>query len=63
VRQAFLLVGVVIFAQMLLGIVTVLQAAPLHTAITHQIGALLSWVLILNARFRAGYPPQQSVRG
>ena len=52
-RQAFMLVGVMLLAQMALGIATVLQAAQLHTAITHQVGAMLSWVLILNARFHA----------
>lgn len=62
-RQAFAFVTVMLLVQMVLGITTVLQAAPLHTAITHQVGALLSWVLILNARFNAGYPQAQSVRG
>ncbi|MEJ1998892.1 MAG: COX15/CtaA family protein [Maritimibacter sp.] len=46
-----------------LGILTVLQAAMLHVAITHQLGAILLWVLIITARFRAGYPEAQSVRG
>ncbi len=62
-RQAFTLMGVMVLAQMLLGIFTVLYAAPLHIAITHQIGALITWVLILNARFLAGFPTEQSVRG
>ncbi len=61
-RQAFTLVGVMIIAQALLGIFTVLYAAPLHIAITHQVGAILAWVLILNARFLSGYPTEQSVR-
>lgn len=63
VRRAFMLASVMIFAQMVLGIVTVLNAAYLHIAITHQAGAILTWSLIIAARFRAGYPPAQSVRG
>jgi len=62
-QTGFTLVAVVLVAQMVLGIVTVLNGAQLHVAITHQIGAILAWVLILVARFRAGYPPAQSVRG
>ncbi|WPY95447.1 COX15/CtaA family protein [Limimaricola variabilis] len=48
--------------QMVLGIVTALYSAPLHAAITHQLGAVLLWVLILRARFLARYPIVQSVR-
>jgi len=62
-RTAFTFVTVVLLAQMVLGIVTVLNGAPLSIAILHQAGAILAWVLILMARFRAGYPPAQSVRG
>ncbi|UWQ05971.1 heme A synthase [Aliiroseovarius crassostreae] len=62
-RLAFSLVAVMVLAQAVLGITTVLQAAQLHVAITHQIGAILSFVLILNARFMSGYPNEQSVRG
>ncbi|WP_424943099.1 heme A synthase [Aliiroseovarius crassostreae] len=62
-RMAFSLVTVMVLAQAVLGIATVLQAAPLHVAITHQIGAILVFVLTLNARFLAGYPTEQSVRG
>ncbi len=62
-RSAFALAGLVLLAQVALGIATVLQAAPLRMAIAHQAGALLLWVLILHARFRAGYPEQQKIRG
>jgi len=62
-RLAFNLVIAMVLAQMTLGIFTVLQAAQLHIAITHQVGAIFTWVLILNARFLAGYPTTQSVRG
>lgn len=63
VREAFTFAFIMLALQMVLGIVTVLNAAPLHIAIIHQIGAILAWLLILNARFKAGYPPAQSVRG
>jgi cytochrome c oxidase assembly protein subunit 15 len=62
-RRAFTWASIMVLVQMVLGIYTVLWAAPLDIAITHQIGAIVTWVLILNARFRAGYPVAQSVRG
>ncbi|GKY87632.1 heme A synthase [Sinisalibacter aestuarii] len=62
-RSAFGLAVVVIIAQMLLGITTVMNGAHMHIAITHQVGAILAWALILRARFAAGYPQAQSVRG
>lgn len=49
--------------QLVLGIITVLQAAPLHWAILHQFTAVLLWLAILRARFFALYPVAQSVRG
>ena len=39
--------------QAALGIWTALWAAPLHLAITHQIGAVVLWVLVLRARHLA----------
>ncbi|MCB1356691.1 MAG: COX15/CtaA family protein [Maritimibacter sp.] len=62
-RTAFLLAGAMVLLQMVLGIVTVMNAATLHIAITHQLGAIFAWLLILNARFHAGYPQPQSIRG
>lgn len=62
VRSGFTLATLMVLGQMVLGITTVLQASPLHVAITHQVGAILTWVLILNARFLAGYPADQSIR-
>jgi cytochrome c oxidase assembly protein subunit 15 len=62
-RAGFTNIAVMLLAQMVLGIFTVLLAAPLHVAITHQVGAILAWVLILNARFGTSYPASQSVRG
>ena len=61
-RRAFDWVLVMGFGQMVLGIGTVLYAAPLHLAIVHQFGAVVLWALILRARFLARYPLPQSVR-
>jgi cytochrome c oxidase assembly protein subunit 15 len=47
--------------QVILGVMTVLHAAPWNLAILHQLGAVLLWVLILRARFLSGYPPQQQL--
>ena len=63
VRMGFHLVMGMMLLQMVLGIVTVMHSAPWDLAIIHQLGAILLWVLILQARFRAGYPAAQSVRG
>jgi heme a synthase len=61
--RAFDWVVVMAFGQVVLGIVTVLYAAPLHLGLIHQLGAVVLWVLILCARHRAAYPVVQSVRG
>ncbi|MEN8891945.1 heme A synthase [Planktotalea arctica] len=62
-RRAFSAVIAMMSVQMLLGIVTVLYAAPWHIAIVHQLGAVVLWVLVLRARFYAGYPTPDSLRG
>ena len=62
-KRAFDWVLVMMFGQMVLGIGTVIYAAPLGIAIVHQVGAVVLWVLILRARHRAQYPLQQSVKG
>ena len=49
--------------QALVGIVTVLNAAPLGLAILHQFGAIVLWVLVIMTRFAALYPQSQSLRG
>lgn len=61
-RTAFHLMLAAVLVQVGLGIATVLSAAQLHAAITHQLGAILVWVAILRARFLAQYPIQQSIR-
>jgi len=61
-KQAFNWGMVAILAQMILGIVTVLYAAQVHIAITHQIGAIFVVALVLKARFNAMFPATQSLR-
>lgn len=61
-RRAYDWVAVMLFGQMVLGIVTVLTGAHLHVALTHQIGAVILWVLILRARHLAQYPVAGSIR-
>jgi cytochrome c oxidase assembly protein subunit 15 len=61
-RAAFHAVMAMLLAQIALGIVTVLMSAHLHIAITHQIGAVILWVLILRARHLSMYPVAGSIR-
>ncbi|MCM2562240.1 COX15/CtaA family protein [Lutimaribacter sp. EGI FJ00015] len=62
-RFAFNAVLAMMLVQMVLGIVTVMYSAPWQIAILHQVGAVVLWVLILRARFLAGYPVFASLRG
>jgi cytochrome c oxidase assembly protein subunit 15 len=62
-RSAFTLAFYAILAQIIVGIVTVVLGAPWQVAILHQFLAVIVWVLIIRARFHAGYPAAQSVRG
>ncbi len=62
-RGAFMVVLAMMTLQMLLGIFTVLYGAPLEIAIIHQLGAVALWVIILRARFYAGYPTPDALRG
>ena len=61
-KGAFTVVLAMMGMQAVLGIVTVMNAAPLHLAIVHQLGAIVLWVMILRARFAALHPKEQSVR-
>ena len=61
-RIAFHAVMAMLVVQMVLGIAAALTAAQVHVAITHQIGAILLWVLILQARHLSRYPVQGSIR-
>lgn len=62
-RTAFSAVLAMLVLQMVLGIMTVIYVAPVGLAISHQLGAVVLFVLILRARFLAQYPRAQSVRG
>jgi len=71
-RAAFNLVAAIVIFQVVLGIATVMNAAMLHIAITHQIGAILTFLVILRARFVArrigprrvlGHPSRDRPRG
>ena len=62
VRFAFSVMMVLMFFQLLLGIITVLYAVPWYFAILHQLGAVALWVAILRARFLSGYPPQTMLK-
>jgi cytochrome c oxidase assembly protein subunit 15 len=62
-KRSFDWMAVLLFGQLVLGIGTVLYAAPVGLAIAHQALAVMLWVSILNARFNARYPAAQSVRG
>ena len=61
-RAAFHQVMAMMVLQMALGIATVLTVAHVHVAITHQIGAVILWVLILRARHLSQYPIAGSIR-
>lgn len=61
-RSAFTEALAALVVQVTLGIVTVLNAAPLQIAIVHQLMAVAVWVLILRARFQTLYPVVSSIR-
>lgn len=61
-RGAYHAVMAMMLGQVVLGIATVLTAAHMHIAITHQIGAVILWVLILRARHLSMYPVAGSIR-
>lgn len=60
-RFAFNMVMGMMQVQVGLGIWAVLSAAQLHVAITHQLGAVFLWVLILRARYLSQYPQAGSI--
>ena len=62
-RAAFTGAFIALSAQVVMGIATVLYAAPWQVAIVHQLLAVAVWVLIIRARFHSQYPLAQSVRG
>ncbi len=62
-RGAFNAFFAVLGLQIVLGIMTVIYAAPWQLAIAHQFLAVVLWVLILRARFLCRYPRTTSIRG
>lgn len=61
-RSAFNFAFAVLSLQILLGVMTVLYAAPWQAAILHQLAAVILWVAILRARFLAAYPVSTSIK-
>jgi len=51
----------IIFLQMAIGVITVMNSAPWHIAIFHQFGAIVLWYFVIQARFLAAFPPKQSI--
>ncbi|MGJ8545613.1 MAG: heme A synthase [Sulfitobacter sp.] len=62
-RFAFNAVMSAVALQILLGIMTVIYAAPLALGLLHQLMAVVLWVLILRARYLSAYPIATSLRG
>lgn len=62
-RAAFTAAFIALSAQVVLGIYTVVTAAPWNVAIVHQVFAILVFTLILRARFLAANPIVTSIRG
>jgi len=61
-RGAFNAMLAAMAAQIVLGVVTVINGAPWYFGISHQFLAVLLWVLILRARFLAQYPTGSTLR-
>ncbi|WP_171129728.1 MULTISPECIES: heme A synthase [unclassified Ruegeria] len=62
-RFAFNAAFAALSLQVVVGIVTVVYAAPWQIAIFHQFMAVIVWTLILRARFLTAYPIATSLRG
>jgi cytochrome c oxidase assembly protein subunit 15 len=60
-RFAYNAMMAVMASQVVIGIFAALTAAQVHVAITHQITAVILWVLILRARHLAQYPVVGSI--
>jgi cytochrome c oxidase assembly protein subunit 15 len=61
-RAAFIAASIAVFGQVCLGIYVLFSGVQAHVALTHQIIAVLVWVLILRARFLSGYPITDAIR-
>ena len=53
----------VVVAQVVMGIITVINAAPLGLALVHQALALILVGALIHARFETAYPGEQKIRG
>lgn len=62
-RFAFNMVMAVVVIQIVLGIATVLYAAPAELALLHQLMAVILFVAILRARYLSAYPIAATLRG
>jgi len=62
-QLAFRAMFAALLVQITLGILTVLYGAQLHVAITHQLMAVVLFVLILRARFLSAYPIATVLKG
>ncbi len=61
VRRAFDWMAVILFGQMVIGIVTVMYGAPWQVAIVHQLLAVVLWVLVIRARFVSLFPEEERI--
>lgn len=61
-RAAFIAAAIAVFGQVCLGVYVLFSGVQAHVALTHQIIAVLVWVLILRARFLSGYPITDAIR-
>jgi cytochrome c oxidase assembly protein subunit 15 len=61
VRGAFAAMMAMLLLQLVLGVVTVMRAAPLGLSILHQLGAVALFALVIRARFAALYPRAQRI--
>ena len=61
IRRAFDIVLAVMAVQVVLGVLTVVHAAPWHLAIAHQFGAVVLFVMVIGARFTAQFPREQRI--
>jgi cytochrome c oxidase assembly protein subunit 15 len=62
-RGAFTVMLAAVAAQVGLGIMNVIHASPLGLALSHQVGAVVLFALIIRARHHARFPHETSVRG
>ena len=60
-RNCHSLLFIVLFSQIVLGIVTVLYGAPYQIAILHQLLGLALWLVSIWVRFETLFPPRQII--